>query len=388
MFNHTKRQLMAATVVFGGLALLLPSFADTITDATPVPAVGAFGGPRVALDAAQLEQFKRGRKIFDRDFRQAGGLGTDFNGDACRSCHLDPTIAGSGGLDVNVTRFGRDFLGTSPYEDLPGGQIASRERRPDTPGREQHDPDADLFEQRQTPPMFGLGLIEAISEATILANEDPLDLNGDGIYGVARLIDINGDLEVGRFGWRSQVPLLLDFVGDAMGNEIGITVPDTGRPFPFVTDTDGVADPELPQSEVDDLLFFMQILAPPPRGGSTAPAVAQGEALFNAIGCANCHIPTLMSTLGPANLYSDLLLHNVQAPGFRGIADLGAPVGYYRTPPLWGIRASAPYLHNGKAETIEDAIHAHFGEATTVVANFDALTAAEQSAVLEFLGDL
>ena len=133
------------------LALLTaPSYAEIIDDDTPVPAVGELGGPSRILTPEELEKFKRGRKLFDRDRKQSQGLGIDMNADSCRSCHQTPVIGGGGDLDVNVYRFARDFGGAGPFEDLPGGQMGSKIRRPNTPGREDHHPDSDVFEQRQT----------------------------------------------------------------------------------------------------------------------------------------------------------------------------------------------------------------------------------------------
>ncbi|MEM7261576.1 MAG: di-heme oxidoredictase family protein [Planctomycetota bacterium] len=369
--------------------LIAPSsHAEIISDDTPVPPVGALGGPSRALDPAEMEQFIRGRKVFDRDWRLGQGLGNDFNGDSCRSCHQDPVIGGSGGLDVNVFRFANDNGGAGPFMDLPGGQIASKLRRPDLLGREDHDTAADLFEQRNSPSVLGLGLIETIEAATIFANEDPNDTDGDGVRGVARMVDVAGTPEVGRLGWKAGVPQIEDFIGDAMGNEIGITSPDTGRGFAFLTDADGVADPELSTSDFDDMLFFMQLLAAPPRGGSSNPMVALGEQVFSDIGCDTCHTPTLPGADGPVPLYSNLLLHDIHGPTFRGMAEAGADVGFYRTPPLWGVRFTAPYLHDGRAETLLDAVLMHADEAQASRDAYDALSPMEQDALIEFLSDL
>jgi CxxC motif-containing protein (DUF1111 family) len=87
-------------------------------------------------------------------------------------------------------------------------------------------------------------------------------------------------------------------------------------------------------------------------------------------------------------LYSNLLLHNVMPTGFRGMAEPGAGVGYYRTPPLWGIGDTAPYMHDGRAEDLDAAILAHDGEAAGVRSNYEALTPAAQQALILFLEDL
>ena len=151
-----------------------------------------------------------------------------------------------------------------------------------------------------------------------------------------------------------------------------------------------------PQGHVDgnDLLFFLSNLAQPARGGSTDPMLAQGQALFTSVGCAKCHVPTLQGANGPVSLFSNLLLHNVAPVGFRGMAEAasgmgtGADVGFYRTPPLWGIRHTAPYMHDGAAETIEQAILSHFGEADMVRTNYENLIQSDKDALLHFLEDL
>ena len=87
-------------------------------------------------------------------------------------------------------------------------------------------------------------------------------------------------------------------------------------------------------------------------------------------------------------LYSNLLLHNVMPAGFRGMAEPGAGVGLYRTPPLWGVKHTAPYLHDGRAETLEQAILQHAGEAQVSRDGFVALSAADREALVLFLQDL
>ncbi|MAG56985.1 MAG: hypothetical protein CMJ83_11880 [Planctomycetes bacterium] len=358
---------------------------------TPVPAVGTEGGPAFPLSAQELDTWIRGRRVFDRDFHLDDGLGLpEFNGDSCRSCHQAPAIGGGGGLDLNVSRFGNDNGGAGPFNNLPGGQLAHRFRRVDVPGREEYDPmTADVFEQRQTPSLLGLGLIELIPEAEILMNEDPMDLNGDGVFGYARMIDVGGGvMELGRFGWKCGVPNLEDFSKDAASNELGITVADAARGFGFTTDADGITDPEFVQGDLDDMVFYLRNLAAPPRMASTSALVALGEMLFTTIGCATCHVPTLQSTMGPISPYSNFLLHNTSPPGFRGMEETNAPAGFYRTAPLWGISRTAPYMHDGLAETLEDAILAHDTEALAARNAFNAFGGADRAALIAFLEDL
>ncbi|MCA8976796.1 MAG: c-type cytochrome [Planctomycetes bacterium] len=346
----------------------------------------------VGLLALQGSSVSNGMELFDHPFAPEEGLGApEMNADSCRACHRDPVMGGAGPLELNVTRFGNDGGGFGVFVDLPGGQLLSKLRPPQTAGREEHPLapiPADVFEQRQTPSILGDGLIDGIPDAVILANEDPTDANSDGIFGVARRRTINGMVEIGRFGWKAQVPRLADFVNDAMGGELGMTTPDNGRPFAMLSDADGIADPEISQAQVDDIAAFMAQLPAPVRGGSTDPRVALGEQVFQNIGCAVCHIPSLAGASGPVPLYSNLLLHDVMPFNYRGMAEPGAGVGMFRTPPLWGIKDTAPYMHDGRAEDLKAAILAHSGEAATVTLAFQLRPAAEREALILFLEDL
>jgi CxxC motif-containing protein (DUF1111 family) len=358
-----------------------------------IPGTGEPGGPDREFTAAERLTWLAGRQLFDHDFHRSDGLGSpEFNADSCRACHMDPVMGGAGPLELNVSRFGRDHGGQGPFEDLPGGQGLSKLRPPYVDGREEYDTAlADCFEQRQTPSLFGGGLQDSVLESAILANEDPNDLDGDGIYGVARRVDINGVLEIGRFGWKAQIPRMADFTQDALAGECGVTTPDDGRGFGLFSDSDGTPDPEMQQAQVDQLSFFIEHIAAPQRdgaAGSLGARVAEGEQLFDTIGCAKCHVPEMDGANGPVPLYSNLLLHNVLPADFRGMEEPGAPSGYYKTPPLWGIEDTAPYFHDGRAETLLDAILMHEGEAEGVRQAFEALTPRQQRNVIHFLEDL
>lgn len=383
-----KRALLVLAAV--GSAIALSSLGELGTMPDGLPGVGELGGPGRPLASSELEQFLRGREVFNRDFHRSDGVGTpEFNADSCRACHQDPILGGAGGLELNVSRCARDNAGQGPFENVPGGQVMSKLRTPWLPGREEYDTSiTDVFEQRQTPSLFGGGLIDTIPDAEILSREDPDDLNGDSIRGVARRLDVNGNIEIGKFGWKGQVPRLADFIRDAMGGECGITTPDDGRGFALANDQDVIADPELSPPEFDDIHVFLSLLGPPPRGGSQDPRISLGESVFATIGCDRCHVPTLAGAGEAVNLYSDLLLHNVMPADFRGMVEEGAGSGVFRTPPLWGVGGTAPYLHDGRAETIEHAISLHDGEAQLVRAEFMLLTAEEKEALILFLEDL
>ena len=246
---------------------------------------------------------------------------------------------------------------------------------------------ANFFEMRQTPHVFGAGLIDAISEATITANADPADGDADGISGRAHGL---ADGRVGRFGWKADVPSVAEFVRDAMAAEIGLTLPaQPGLSFGITTDLDGVADPELPLKDVEDITFFMSTLAGPPQQTPADPAlVAQGGAVFSTIGCAKCHIPSLPSSLGDVPLFSDLLLHDILPAGSPGIESGSATQTEFRTAPLWGLSRTPPYFHDGSADSVDLAIRKHDGEALTVRQTYEALSDADRTALLAFLDTL
>ncbi|MBL8752484.1 MAG: hypothetical protein JNK15_04205 [Planctomycetes bacterium] len=352
-------------------------------------ALGVVAAAWMCLGPEEDPAVMRGRQLFDRAFAKAEGLGTpEMNADTCRGCHSDPVLGGAGALELNVTRFGRDNGGVGPFTDLPGGQGLSKLRPPLDPWREEAAAQADCFEQRQTPTLLGTGLIDGVFDAAILANEDPNDLNSDGVRGVARRVTVNGVVEIGRFGWKAQIPRLADFARDAMFFELGITTPDDGRGFAPAGDGDAIPDPELSAQQTADVHAFMAALPAPQRVGSTDPLVALGQQVFGEVGCTKCHVPELQGVNGSVPLFSDLLLHNVMPAGYRGMAEPNAGVGMFRTPPLWGIRDTAPYMHDGRAETLFAAIQAHDGEAVAVRAAFLARPAADQNALLLFLADL
>ncbi len=365
--------------------------AGLLTPEAAIPEVGEYGGPFRVLTTDEADRFRAGRAVYDRDFNfsdGAGGLvGADgagrFNGDSCRACHFDPVIGGSGPRDVNVMRHGIVNMDGSftPPPDTPNTilhketQIGSRIVTPHA--------SINVFEHRQTPHTFGLGLIDAISEQTIMEAADPEDADGDGISGRVHILS---DGRIGRFGWKADVPSVAEFVRDAMAAEIGVTLPpQSGMTFGLTTDTDGVPDPELPLQDVEDLAFFLSHMAGPPRQVSGDPElVEQGAVLFNGIGCSSCHRPVLPSSLGDVALFSDLLLHEILPEGHTGIVAGDAGQREFRTAPLWGLSQTAPYFHSGEADSIDEAIRMHDGEARDIRDAYIGLDAGSRAALLAF----
>jgi CxxC motif-containing protein (DUF1111 family) len=338
----------------------------------PVPAAGTLGGPGAALDGADRDRFVRGRALFDRDIPLAEGLGPLFNGDSCRACHFEPVIGGAGPAGVDVIRVGTRAADGTLYEPSTGAIAHRHALQPARPSVGSAGPGAALspfgFERRQTPALFGSGAIDAIADRSILAHADPADEDGDGIRGRPSILP---DGRVGRFGWKAQQATLLDFVVDALANEVGLTAAESRAG-------------DLPAS----IAFYLSALAPPPGHSRDHAAEDDGARSFRAMGCAACHVPELETRAGQAvRLYSDLLLHDVAPPGAELVADALAGRAF-RTPPLWGIADSPPYLHDGAAPTLEAAILRHAGEAERSRSAFAKAPAALRANLLAFLSSL
>lgn len=372
-FLHTLGGVEQAT---GGL--LLPD--------QPVPPAGEYGGPSRTLSADELADFTRGRDVFDFEFGLSDGVGAPrFNGDSCRACHFEPTIGGAGPRGVSVIRHGIENS-AGEFVDPSVGTILHRSTA--LPGSlNAPQAEAEIFELRNTPPLFGLGLVDGIPDSVIEAGADPTDTDGDGISGRVSWVDGG---RIGRFGWKGQVPSLREFVRDAVSAELGMTLPyEEGLSFGRIQDNDDVPDPEFSPEAAEGLLTFMALLGPPPRQASATSAEAiRGEAVFTDVGCADCHVPSLDGADGPVPLFSDLLLHAMTDPTAPGIEEAGASTHEFRTAPLWGLATSGPYLHDGRADTLEQAIEGHGGEAASSAAAAMALSAADSADLMAFLESL
>lgn len=369
----------------------------------PPPGTARWGEPLKGLTADQLAAFAAGREEFENVETVASGLGPIFNEVSCVACH---SARGTGGASaVTVTRFGRIENGVfDPLTELGGSLLQAHAI---DPSLQEVIPDvANVVALRQTTPLFGLGLIEAIPDAAIrkLATRTV----GDGIHGrAAMIIDAaTGELRVGRFGWKNQNATLLTFAADAYLNEMGIT----NRVFPVenapngdqvkmalldtVQDPEDTTDAATGKADIDINADFVRLLAPPPVVPFTRAARA-GQALFQRINCTGCHVaviltgPSPIAALNkkPVHLWSDLLLHDMGELG-DGVAQADAGMTEFRTAPLWGLRGSGPYLHDGRAATIDEAITGHAGEAAASRDRYLKLTPAQKQQVVEFLNSI
>jgi CxxC motif-containing protein (DUF1111 family) len=270
------------------------------------------------------------------------------------------------------------------------------------------DEDPVRVSQRNAPPFFGVGLFEFISDDTITDNADPNDLNDDGISG---RYNTDGLGNVGRFGFKLQANFIEAFIRGAAFNQMGITTDPVDGADGIVslamlqvatefdlstTDDDGVDDPEVSSADFGDIINFNRFLRAPKKLEFSAAAEA-GEILFDDMGCTDCHIPSLPSSRGDVEAYTDLLLHYMGEDLADGI-HMGVPQvstidpsttdKEFRTQPLWGVRHHGPFLHDGRADTLHAAIEMHGGEALDSRDEYLDLTDTERDEVIEFLESL
>ena len=363
----------------------------------PAGAPSLIGDPLPDLTIAQMNQFLDGKDGFKLVQKIEAGLGPIFNGVSCVACHSSPIVGG--GSTVNTTRFGQNVGGRfDPLDSLGGSILQEFAIHPAAmelvPGL------ANVVTKRNSTPIFGLGLIEAIPDSTIIANARWY--GNDQIGGrVGWVTDLVTRVKrVGRFGWKAQHATLLAFSADAYQNEMGITnkhFPVENAPngnFNLLNQHDTRIDPEdsgkgRPMPEFESVANFMRFLGAPPASKLNN---SEGRNLFATTGCTQCHTPMLKTGSNPVAalnykevwLYSDLLLHNMGSLG-DGIVQETATGKDFRTPPLWGASFSAPYLHDGRAPTIDAAIRAHDGEGRLVKERYQKLPATQQKLLTDFV---
>jgi CxxC motif-containing protein (DUF1111 family) len=364
------------------------------------------GDPLPGITPIEFGEFRLGLNDFTEVETAEDGLGPAFNGTSCSACHSVPAIGGTSVIvEVRAAHQDEDgqFRGLNAAGDslMHLFSVPSHGCQPIMPA------DVNVVAHRTPIPLFGAGLVEAIPDQTLLALEDPLDRNADGVSGRAAIVtDVaTGDRRVGRFGWKAQHATLLAFGADAYRNEMGITNDLFRLEFAFgvsadrmrlcdpLPDPEDVRDPSTRRRGIDNFETFMRFLAPVTRG-PVDDVVRDGERIFDGIGCARCHVPAL--TTGPSvnpvfnrrtvALFSDLLLHDIGTGD--GIQQGAGTPAEIRTPALWGLRLRRPFLHDGSAATIEFAVLRHQGEAELARRGFVQLSPEDRQHLLAFLRSL
>jgi CxxC motif-containing protein (DUF1111 family) len=407
-----------------GLAALLAC--DAVLPAAPSPD-SILDGPLDGLTSQQRAAFFAGDREFGRIFATADGLGPIFVAASCGSCHVGD---GKGHPAFNLSRFGRMANGVfDPMRQDGGPQVQNRAILNYL--AEVVPPGATGVAQFTAPSVTGLGFLEAVEDADILALADPDDADGDGISGRVQLVGASdliaevsrlellfdpgepsrhlpiGGRYIGRFGKKASAINLLHQAVTAYREDMGLTtdliIEDPVNPQVGNFAGDDVPDPEIPSNTVSNVVFYLKTLRPPPRRQAESPGVQAGEAQFVQSACSRCHVPAL--TTGASRIaalnrkvfhpYTDLLLHDMGPELDDGYTEGVALTSEWRTPPLWGLGLAGNaqggrgfFLHDGRARSLREAIELHGGEAAASRDAFRRLTAAEQELVLAFLRSL
>ena len=411
------------------------------------------GKPIQGLTPQQLAFFQVGLSQFNEDedvVRTSpgnGGLGPAFNSNSCGSCHSQPAPGGSSpsanaypNVGPNPQSTVGQLMGSNntipsfitadgPVREVrfksDGGvhDVFTIAGRSDAVGCSMAQPDFAAeaangnLSFRIPTPVYGAGLIENIADATILAN---LAASASRQLGIAGVLNRSGnDGSITRFGWKAQNKSLVIFAGEAYNVEMGVTnelFPNERgyppNPIPSgclvnVTPEDRTvfesSDPTQVSSDVNAFANFMRFLdqpAPACTGTGCSPEIQSGSGIFKAIGCANCHTPSMTTAKTDmatglsqvqANLFSDLALHHMGSSLADGISQGNAGPDQFRTAPLWGLGQRVFFLHDGRTSNLLQAIQEHAGpgsEANRVVENYDQLSRQNKQNLILFLRSL
>ena len=423
--------------------------ATTVFDVT----ADAFSHESPNLSAEELEEHEEGDEAFEVAFVPGvskkkgvpGGLGPVFDNVSCEGCHAGdgrgrpplpgenfesflfrisvPGKDGATGGTVNVPMFGGQLqLRASPglvpeakaqitYTEV-AGQFADGTpyslRVPRYEFFATYKPLSSklLFSPRSAPFNFGLGLLAAIPEQAILANQDPNDANGDEISGRANTVwdAAARKTALGRFGWKAGAPNLIQQTAGAYNGDMGVT-----SPLFSAESCEGdrsECDPhpaEVSAETVQAVAVYMATLGVPARRALNDAQANQGEVIFYQVGCANCHMPTFTTDSLPGvpsvtaqtiHPYTDLLLHDMGADLADDRPDFQANGREWRTPPLWGIglvkavNGHTNFMHDGRARSLMEAVLWHSGEAKRSRDAVVNLSQSARAALVKFLESL
>ena len=368
------------------------------------------------------DSFALDQKIYETQHDVSSGLGPLYNARSCAECHQNPVSGGAS--QFTELRIGhRDANGnfvnpTVPIDD-GAAQIAGRSILNDravVPEAQEHVPVTENIRAlRAVLPTLGDGFVEAIDDQTLrdIAAAEARS-SGGRIHGEAievPVLEAPGQTRIGRFGWKDQHSSLLSFVGDAYLNEMGVT--NRLRPHDTTTIGKRTQDPEdvpdnLGLADIDHFAQFVRGTKVPPRDVTLAASAAAqaGEHLFRAIGCAACHVSTIVtapagtvidggSFVVPLALgnkiihpYSDFLLHDIDTGDGVVQTPPEDTANKLRTAPLWGLRVRPRYMHDLQSLTLENAIDRHGGEAEEVRRGFQRLSESEKEQLFRFLNSL
>jgi len=409
-----------------------------------------YSTPAPNLSGSELSRHLKGDIDFESIFVTApaninSGLGPIFNNSSCISCHprdgraahpqnikarsgllLRTSLPGNGsnGNSIAVNGFGLQIQNqaifnfqpeaeyTVQYEEiaekLADGTIVYL-RKPifNVTNTYIPFPDNALLSPRIAPPVFGLGLLELISDTDLINSQDINDSNGDGISGKLNYVwnPLTQQTEIGKFGWKANTPNLLIQCATAYVEDMGIT----NSVFPFETGHDQSNgndhlndDTELSDEILHNAVFYTRTLAVPAPRNIADLDVRKGAKLFADLQCATCHTPkqqTGFSEISALSFqtfypYTDQLLHDMGEGLADNRPDFLANGREWKTRPLWGIGLTfvvnnhTHFLHDGRARNITEAILWHGGEAENAKQNFKKLSKEDREALLKFINSL
>ncbi|MDE3004380.1 MAG: thiol oxidoreductase [Gemmatimonadota bacterium] len=379
------------------------------------------------MTASQVGQHIAGDEEFGRVFAVADGLGPIFVAASCEQCHAGD---GKGHPAFSLVRFGRP--GIAGFDPMPafGGPQLQHRSIPGYPA-EAVPQEAVGVSTFNPPAVTGLGFLDAVDDATLIALADPNDMDGDGISGRLQLhepdelIEAALELErrgspdpdargtlvngryIGRFGKKALTVNLLHQTVGAYQQDMGVTSDllseDLFNPASGSRASDSAPDPEVSSATVANVVFYLKTLRVPSRRDQGDADVLAGQQIFADIGCVGCHVPTLMTGASEIEVldrvefhpYTDLLLHDMGPELDDGYTEGRALTSEWRTPPLWGIGlqdsfqgGQAFFMHDGRARTLDEAILLHGGEASGARTRFSGLSAEDQARLIRFLESL
>jgi CxxC motif-containing protein (DUF1111 family) len=401
--------------------------------------------------------FSFGNRLFNTNWVQApasvktfDGLGPMFNRVSCDGCHThdgrgQPPAKGQGPMESMLFRLSlpgvsehggvaplpaygdqlseRAIPGVAPegraviaYTEVPGSYGDGAPYSLRKPAYAITDagygalPGETLISPRVAPQVIGLGLLQAVPEASLLKLADPGDKNGDGISGRPNHVwdQAQNKTAIGRFGWKANQPTLHQQNAGAARGDMGISTslsPEqncTSAQAACLAAINGGA-PELSEEFLEKLTLYTMTLAVPAQRNGADETVKKGRALFSAMGCAACHAPTMTSGYAAGfpelsnqtfHPFTDLLLHDT-GPGLAdNRPDFQATGQEWRTPPLWGlglvptVNGHDFLLHDGRARGFAEAILWHGGEAQAAKEKFRTAPKDARDALIAFLKSL
>jgi mono/diheme cytochrome c family protein len=369
----------------GGVLLSVPAFGASRTTSEFFTQARSSGMTGTIADFSRF--------VFTLDVTPEQGLGPLFNGQSCVSCHSSPTAGGMGTAPGQTAQFVGRLRHDGTFDPLvnDGGPVARLHSIAElgvpcglptgVP------PEANVVSLRNAMALRGDGLLDDVALGDVLSNmvTEPIDVRGHP--------NMLPDGRMGKFGWKANVATLVEFMGNAFRNEMGLTNPL--QPRDEVHGCGATRNhPDVDALALELGATFLNSANPPVPPMSvfdpTGKTPSAGQQLFQAIGCASCHAPQLPGpgARAPIYLFSDLLLHEM-GPALADQMQQGSAKGNeWRTMPLWRASERGRFLHDGRALTLADAIAAHGGQAQHARDLFLALASADKDALVAFLNGI